>query len=189
MNKRKKVLIKLLIFTIINSFSLVSQTLPDYDRKDWKHWVDLDRDCQNTRDEILVRDGKRIKFKKTTTRKTKCKVKKGTWVDPYTTVKFDSPRKIDIDHIVPLGHAHIAGGFRWNEEEKKQFANDVENLIAVSSSANRSKGAKAPDKWVPENDEFLCEYAQQWMYIKDKYNLRIFKKEQKTLDELLELCD
>ena len=44
--------------------------------------------------------------------------------------------------MVPLKEAHISGASGWTKEKKRQFANDEENLLAVSRSANRSKGAK-----------------------------------------------
>ena len=108
-----------------------------YNRKDWPHWIDADNDCQNTRAEILIRDSKSVvKFK----RNKPCNVSWGKWNDPYTGKIFYKASDIDIDHIVPLAYAYEMGGKYWSREQKRTFANDFENLIAVEDNANQSKG-------------------------------------------------
>jgi len=156
----------------------------DYNRKEWPHWVDADRDCQNTRHEILIRDSKsKVKYSS----KDKCKVKRAKWFGVYTGYTFESPRSLDIDHIVPLKNAHSNGGRHWSRTRKKDFANDPENLVAVSSTANRQKGNRGPDQWRPRK-RYWCTYARKWINIKDKYNLRYNKKEEHALDEMLATC-
>ena len=43
---------------------------------------------------------------------------------------------MDVDHIVPLKHAYSNGGSSWSREEKKRFANDYDNLLAVDGERN-----------------------------------------------------
>ena len=44
----------LLIFT--STVLSASPACPAYDRKAWRHWIDADRDCQNTRHEVLIEE-------------------------------------------------------------------------------------------------------------------------------------
>ena len=139
-----------------------------YNRKDWPHWVDADNDCQDARAEILIRDSKSgVRFK----RNKPCNVSWGEWIDPYTGKKFYKASDIDIDHIVPLAHAHEVGGKLWSREQKRAFANDFENLLAVEDNANQSKGAQPPQDWMPHAKSYHCKYVKKWRYIKNKYAL------------------
>ena len=148
-----------------------------YNREDWNHWIDADGDCQNTRAEILIRDSQQpVRFKSS----KQCKVAAGSWVLPYTGGTVTNARQIDIDHIIPLKWAHGHGGDRWTSAQKQAFANDPENLLATHSSANRSKGAKGPDDWMPAVNH--CQYAKRWKYLLDKYQLDIVPVEQVALD-------
>ncbi|MGI0119860.1 HNH endonuclease [Zooshikella sp. RANM57] len=117
-----------------------------YDRKNWKHWTDEDHDCQDTREEVLIRDAEQIGLSP-----RGCKVTYGVWQCPYTGLVFSNPSDLDIDHIVPLKEAFRSGASLWNAARKREFANDLENLLAVSNSTNRQKGDKDPTHWMPEN--------------------------------------
>ena len=134
-----------------------------YDRDDWGGWIDEDGDCQNTRAEILIRDSQaKVSF-------DGCRVVSGRWSLPYSGGSTTSASQIDIDHIIPLKWAHGHGGDRWSSARKQAFANDPENLLATYYSANRSKGAKGPDQWMPEINR--CSYAQRWEGLIEKYGL------------------
>jgi len=155
--------------------------LKKYDRTDWPHWIDQDGDCQDTRAEILIRDNIGIiKFK----RNKPCNVSWGQWVCPYTGKTIYKASEIDIDHIVPLAHAHSHGGAYWTREKKREFANDPLNLIAVDASTNREKGDQAPNEWKPPRREFWKEYARRWRAVKAKYRLVITTEEEKALKEM-----
>ena len=100
-----------------------------------------------------------------------CRVVGGLWKLPYSGGSTKKASQIDIDHIIPLKWAHGHGGDRWSDAKKKAFANDPENLMATSSSANRSNGAKGPDQWMPAINK--CSYAQRWEGLIEKYGLLI----------------
>ena len=134
-----------------------------YDRDDWGGWIDEDGDCQNTRAEILIRDSQtRVSF-------DGCRVVDGLRSLPYSGGSTTSARQIDIDHIIPLKWAHGHGGDKWSSARKQVFANDPDNLLATSPSANRSKGSKGPDQWMPAINR--CSYAQRWDRLIEKYGL------------------
>ena len=145
---------------------------PEYDRRDYPHWIDLVQDCQNTRHEVLVEESTvPVEFKSN----KKCRVVTGNWWDSFTGKKFNDPGKLDIDHLVPLKEAHQSGAYAWDQAKRKAFANelkDSKHLIAVAASANRSKGAKDPAEWLPPNKAFWKKYAQAWVNIKIRWNLK-----------------
>ena len=162
-------------------FNGSSHPTSTFNRQDWPHWIDDDHDCQDTRAEILLRDTLGpIKFK----RNKPCNVSWGRWLCPYTGKEILKASELDIDHIVPLAHAHRNGGANWPREKKRQFANDPANLLAVDASTNRAKGDQGPDQWRPPNRRFWPEYARRWRAVKVKYGLVSSAAEEAALREM-----
>ncbi len=143
-------------------------TSSKYNRKDWPHWIDEDRDCQDTRAEILIRDNTGTLTFKTPRR---CRVTTGRWVCPYTGKTITKASDVDIDHIVPLSWAHRNGGRQWSRAKKTALANDPKNLLAVDDTANRKKGDKPPGKWMPPRTTFHMVYLRTWGEISATYGL------------------
>jgi hypothetical protein len=166
----------------------VSNSIPEYNRDDWNHWIDENGDCQNTRHEVLIEES----FETVTyTSDTYCSVSSGKWYGNYTGQYYYSASELDIDHFIPLKNAHQSGGYSWSSAKKEEFANyrlDPDNLIAVNLSANRSKGAKGPEEWKPSNTEYWCEYAYDWIRIKDYWNLTATQAEWNALVSMIETC-
>ena len=161
------------------------QQVPKYSRRQWKHWIDVDKDCQNTRQEVLISES----LIPVTMDKRNCKVTKGRWFCPYTGKFYTDPKVLDIDHLIPLKHAHNSGGGDWDKERKKDYANfinDPRNLIAVYRGANRQKGAKGPHKWMPEFRAYWCSYLEDWIHIKYTWGLKASITEQKFIEKNIE---
>ncbi len=169
--------------------SPIPSNLPEYNRNDWKHWNDQDGDCQNTRHEVLIDESiSPVKFKST----DKCQVAYGEWYDPFTGETITDATKLDVDHMVPLKNAHDSGGWKWDNQKKSEYANYMkyaDHLIAVTASANRQKGAKSPDQWVPPNKDNWCNYAINWVEIKAKWNLTSTKSEFESLEKMIGNCE
>ncbi len=159
-----------------------------YSRTDYKHWIDADNDCQNTRQEVLIEES----LEEAKLDELGCRVIKGKWYDPYTDKYFTNPNDLDIDHFVPLKEVDISGGYRWPKEKKMSYANDLvdpEVLIAVDKAANRAKGSKDPSEWMPPNSQYQCEYIKTWQKIKRKWKLEMDEKERKFLEEKNKECE
>lgn len=166
------------------SITVPAQVSP-YNRKDWPHWIDADGDCQNTRQEMLIATSRvPVKFKDA----RHCTVVSGEWFGVYTGKTFTKASDVDIDHIVPLAHAHRHGADKWTRDQRRTFANDFENLLVVDDSANQSKSDQAPQEWLPPRKDYWCEYGKRWQRIKEKYRLWYSAQERKTLGSLAETC-
>ena len=166
----------------------VSNSIPEYNRDDWNHWTDENGDCQNTRHEVLIEESQESV---TYTSSTYCSVSTGKWYGFYTGQYYYNASELDIDHFIPLKNAHQSGGYSWSSAKKEEFANsrlDPDNLIAVNLSANRSKGAKGPDQWKPSNTEYWCQYAYDWIRIKDYWSLTATQAEWNALVSMIDTC-
>lgn len=155
-----------------------------YNRKDWKHWIDEDRDCINTRHEVLAASS----IQRPTMSPDGCYVSRGVWYGEYSGEEYTRASNLDIDHIIPLAWAHRHGASAWSKTKKASFANDYENLIAVDKGLNRSKGAKGPSEWMPPNQAYRCEYLNRWKYLLVKYSLSFKSTEANSFNKLYIGC-
>jgi len=165
------------------------QEQPEYDRKLWKHWSDADKDCQDSRQEVLIRDSD---IPVTFTDEKQCRVATGQWTCPYTGEIITDPSKVDVDHMVALNDAHGSGGWAWSSDQRERFANDLENpkhLLATSQYGNRSKGARGPDEWLPPLESARCQYLQDWMKVKEGWELGMSESESGIITYMVKICE
>ena len=146
----------------------------------------------DTRDEILERD--LIDKTYVATKRCPQAVAGGTLRDPYTnaTVAFVRGNRVgasvQIDHIVPLAFAWDMGARDWTNGQRKRFANDPANLIAVAGQANQDKGDHPPGEWMPPNQAFWCQYAVQFIEVVRGYRLVIDEASARRLRSATQTC-
>ena len=96
-----------------------------------------------------------------------------------------------MDHMVPLANTLASGAWNWSAEQRERYANHLEDpqyLIAVTGSANRSKGAQGPEDWKPADRSYWRQYATDWITIKDDWNLTVTLREADALTGMLDTC-
>ena len=126
--------------TDLESLKVEEESTTTYQRSLFKHWIDSDKDCFDTRVEVLIEESLTWP-----SFKSRCKLSSGEWFSKYDNQTITDPSKIDIDHLVPLQEAWQSGAFAWTSKQRQDYANELKaanTLIAVSSSTNRSKGSK-----------------------------------------------
>jgi hypothetical protein len=159
-----------------------------YVRASWGDWIDADHDCQNTRAEVLIAQA----IPNTVTLSANhCTVTGGQWHDPYTNQTVVGPTNVDIDHMVPLGNAHVSGAWAWDSTTKRAYYNDLtdtDHLLAVRDSVNQAKGDKGPEAWKPPYTGDWCRYATDWATIKKKWSLTVTQAEYNSLASMLTTC-
>jgi hypothetical protein len=141
-------------------------------------WTDTERTGCDTRNRVLAAQLTNVVFKPGT---RACKVISGVLNDPYTgaTLVFGgaATHDIEIDHVFALGRAWDAGAAQWPYERRLQFANDTDNLLAVSGAENGRKSDSGPDGWLPPNRQFACRFIEIYLSVAVKYQLAITEKD------------
>jgi len=155
-----------------------------YSRTYFKHWIDANRDCQNTRAEVLIAESK-VSPRYTTSHH--CTVASGKWYSYYDGATWTHPADVDIDHMVPLKEAWGSGARLWTADNRTRYANDLgfaASLVAVTDNVNESKGDKDPAEWLPPRTAARCAYAIQWVQVKYRWRLSINSAERSRLSSL-----
>jgi hypothetical protein len=163
-----------------------------YNRDDWPHWVDNDKNGCNTRDDTLKEES----LLPVRVGEDGCRVISGLWYGVYTGKVFVDPRKLDLDHVVSLSEAHALGGWRWPAWRKMAYANyraDPYHLILVEAAANRQKGDRGVHQWMPPlaktHVEIGCAYVLIRRSIRARWDLNeVSKKEQAAERQWLDKC-
>lgn len=161
-----------------------------YDRDQFgPAWADTDRNGCDTRNDILQRDLQDISIRPGT---RGCLVESGTLDDPFSGGAIDFVRgrgaEVDIDHLVALGDAWAKGARSWDEDTRRDFANDPLNLLAVDAGLNRQKGAADAATWLPPDSSFRCSYVTRQIEVKARYGLWVTQAEHDALARELERC-
>lgn len=153
-------------------------------------WKDTDHNGCDTRNDVLARDLTDVEFKPGT---HECVVVSGNLEDPYSgkEISFlkgnETSTLVQIDHIVPLSWAWKYGASLWTLEQREQFANDPENLLAVDENANLSKSDNGPSGWLPTSS-FVCTYSSKWVDLLIKYRLHLPSSDKNALKQILTEC-
>ncbi|MEU0969983.1 HNH endonuclease family protein [Streptomyces sp. NPDC005917] len=150
-------------------------------------WADTDSNSCDTRDDILRRDLKEVKFTD-----GDCKVSSGVLnPDPYSDKEVTYKRGrslVDIDHLVALSDAWQKGAKYWDASKRIALANDPLNLLAVDASANRGKGDGDTATWLPPNKSYRCAYVAAQVAVKKKYGLWVTAAEKDAMKKVLATC-
>ena len=157
-----------------------------YNRDLFADWYDADRNGCNTRKEVLIAESlDPVQIG------SGCSISGGRWFSIYDNVETTDSSKFDIDHMVPLSEAWDSGAWNWNADQRKHFANDLDQpffLIAVTASSNRSKSDRDPAEWMPPNGGYHCEYVRIWIEIKRAWDLSVDQAEHDYLARKLASC-
>ncbi len=154
-------------------------------------WSDVDRNGCDTRNDILKRDLKSIRFKSTS---NSCVILSGILIDPYSgeTIHFlrgaATSSLVQIDHVVALSNAWQTGAFKLSADTRKAFANDPLNLLAVKGSLNSQKSDGDAATWLPPRKSYRCAYVSRQVAVKAKYGLWLTAPEKAAILKILSTC-
>lgn len=149
-------------------------------------WNDADRDCQDTRAEVLVAETK-ASLTYTTTRR--CTVATGRWVTTWDNKVHTSAKTVQIDHTVPVVEAWGSGARTWSQARRVAFYNDIGyagTLNAQTTLLNQQKQAKGPEDWMPQQNR--CAYIAQWVTVKARWGMTVDAREKAALVRSADQC-
>ena len=170
----------------IKALKVAPDVRAGYARSLFKHWSDLDKNGCNTRNDVIIQEAL-VKPKV----EAGCKIVKdtGKWYSAYDGLTVTNFSGLDVDHMVPLAEAWDSGASKWDVDKRQVYANDVGDvnaLIAVTATTNRSKSDQDPAEWLPAKD--VCTYIKNWVHVKLRWSLTVDDKELKAIKDANAKC-
>ena len=88
---------------------------------------------------------------------------------------------MQIDHVVSLSDAWYKGAREWDDQRRRDFANDPRNLLAVGAQVNFDKAFRDATAWLPPNAAFRCEFVARQVEVKTAYGLWVSGNEKQAM--------
>lgn len=173
--------------TAARSLAVAAENNTGYDRNRYfGYWNDANRDCQNTRAEVLLQE---TRSAVTYTTARRCTLRTGRWVSPWDNRIHTSASAVEIDHTVPVHEAWGSGARYWSQARRVAFYNDLgdsRSLNALTAALNSAKQARGPESWMPPANR--CAYIGQWVAVKIRWGLRVDSAEKAALVRYADSC-
>lgn len=158
-----------------------------YSRNDWPHWNDINGSGCDTRKDVLKAQVIGVP-QLDPYDPSRCTIIEGDWYSAYDGVLYSgSPSELEIDHIVALSAAWRSGATTWNAAQRKTFANDPRNLVAVTISSHKPKSDKDVGDWRPIRSAW-CATATAIIEVKTIYQLSVDPRERDALKTMMATC-
>ncbi|MBU3672012.1 MAG: HNH endonuclease [Sinobacteraceae bacterium] len=154
-------------------------------------WADTDRNGCDTRNDVLRRD---LADSLIRTANRNCVVLEGVLQCPYSGEKIvfrrgpGSSEQAQIDHVVSLSNAWQTGMLQRTSSERRNFANDTLNLLAVKGSLNSQKGDGDAATWLPPRRAYRCDFVARQVAVKKRYRLWVTPAEKEAMLRVLKTC-
>ena len=153
----------------------------------FRHWIDADGDCRNTRSEVLVRESvEPVEFHDVYTR---CRPYFGDW-RPFLDGGYSWPSDeyLVVGHVVPLAEAWTSGARTWTAARRQAYANDLgygPSLTVMRPATNTARAGRDIAQWQSEHPSARCAYAARWVAVKYRWRLSVDIAERSALADVL----
>lgn len=155
-----------------------------YSRDLFAEGIDADADGCNTRREVLQNESLAP-----VAIASGCDISAGEWFSWYEGATQTDPASLELDHLVALKEAWISGAYAWNNQQRSDYANDLDidaTLTVVTGSVNSAKGAYDPAHWLPSYEPSRCRYVTDWVAVKYRWNLTVDIDEKSVLQSQID---
>ncbi|WP_419819307.1 cell wall-binding repeat-containing protein [Glaciibacter flavus] len=168
---------------LLDELTVASVANVKYDRDRLAEDIDANNDGCRTRQEVL-----KAETRAPISYSTGCTIVSGNWFSYYDAQTYTDPNDLEMDHLVALKEAWISGAWAWTDQQRSDYANDLDDprtLVMVTAGVNTAKSDKDPTAWLPPVTENRCQYASDWIAVKYRWNLTIDPAEKAALTSVI----